>query len=54
MGSGIRMPCFYFSEKMAVLPAYGDFTGTHTVVPKPRDRIFMVGPDAVFEVGRKV
>jgi len=36
---------------MAVLPAYGDFTGTHTVVPEPGDRIFLVGIDAVFEVG---
>jgi len=54
MGSGVRMPCFYFTEKMAVLPAYGDFTGTHTVVPEPGDRIFLVGIDAVFEVaGRR-
>ena len=53
IGSGVRLPCFYFSARMAVLPAYGGFTGTHTVVPKPRDRIFLVGPDAVFEVGRK-
>lgn len=53
IGSGVRMPCFYFTEKMAVLPAFGIFTGTHPVVPKRRDRIFLVGPDAVFEVGAK-
>lgn len=53
IGSGVRMPCFYFTENMAVLPAFGIFTGTHSVVPKRRDRIFLVGPDAVFEVGAK-
>lgn len=50
IGSSIRLPCFYFTANMAVLPAYGHFTGTHTVVKKPGDRIFLLGPEAVFAV----
>ena len=53
IGSGIRLPCFYFRSNMAVLPAFGNFTGTHPIVKKPRDRIFLVGPEAVIEVTRK-
>ena len=48
-GSGIHSPCFYFSRGLAVLPAYGGFTGTHPVRPKERDRIFLVGPNEVVE-----
>jgi DNA ligase-associated metallophosphoesterase len=51
IGSGVRLPCFYFSKTLAVLPAYGDFTGTHSISRKPRDRVFLVGPEAVLEVG---
>jgi DNA ligase-associated metallophosphoesterase len=53
IGSGIRLPCFYFSANLAVLPAYGHFTGTTPVVKKPGDRIFLVGPEAVLSVAGK-
>jgi len=36
----IQLPCFYFGEKYAVLPAFGKFTGTYPVDPQPGDRIF--------------
>ncbi|MES1180306.1 MAG: ligase-associated DNA damage response endonuclease PdeM, partial [Verrucomicrobiota bacterium] len=47
IGSGVHAPCFYFSGKVAVLPAYGSFTGRHPVKPKGNDRIFLIGPDEV-------
>jgi uncharacterized protein len=53
IGSGIRLPCFYFSANLAVLPAYGHFTGTHPIARKPGDRIFLVGPDTVLAVTGK-
>lgn len=53
IGSGVRLPCFYFRPNLAVLPAYGDFTGSHPVIKKPGDRIFLAGPEAVFEVAGK-
>ena len=36
----IQLPCFYFGEKYAVLPAFGKFTGTYPVDPQPGDSIF--------------
>jgi DNA ligase-associated metallophosphoesterase len=51
-GSGVRAPCFHFGAQLAVLPAFGSFTGTHTVQANSGERIFLVGPDAVAEVSR--
>jgi DNA ligase-associated metallophosphoesterase len=53
IGSGVRLPCFYFSANMAVLPAFGTFTGTHPVMQRPGDRIFMVGPETIVKVPEK-
>ncbi len=52
IGSGVHAPCFYFSSGVAVLPAYGSFTGLHPVRPKPGDRVFMIGPGEVIEIVR--
>ncbi len=55
IGSSVRLPCFYFARKLAVLPAYGQFTGSHPTLKRPGDRIFLVGPEAVLEVvGKKI
>jgi uncharacterized protein len=61
-GSSMRSPCFFFSDSLAVLPAFGSFTGMHPVRPRRRkadargcishDRIFAVGPDEVIEIKR--
>jgi len=53
MGSGLRLPCFYFSQRIAVLPAFGNFTGTFTVRKTPGDRIFLTHPEAVVELTGK-
>jgi DNA ligase-associated metallophosphoesterase len=45
-----RLPCFWFSERVAVLPAFGAFTGMHTIRAKAADRVFAAAPDRVFEV----
>jgi DNA ligase-associated metallophosphoesterase len=49
----IRAACFWFGPDDAVLPAFGDFTGTHVISPETDDRVFAVGPDAVIEVTRR-
>lgn len=59
-GSALRAPCFHFSDSLAVLPAFGSFTGMHPVRPRYRknlldgtlshDRIFAVGPHEVVEI----
>lgn len=37
-----RLPCFYFSENQAILPAFGAFTGMYTIQPKEQDDVFLV------------
>jgi uncharacterized protein len=49
----MRLPCFWFGAYVAVLPAFGSFTGTYTVLPKQGDRVFVVADDAVIDVTAK-
>lgn len=35
------LPCFWFSEHFAVLPAFGSFTGLSIVKTRPGDRVFL-------------
>jgi DNA ligase-associated metallophosphoesterase len=37
----VRLPCFWFTDMHAVLPAFGDFTGLAEVFPGPTDRVFV-------------
>jgi uncharacterized protein len=46
-----RLPCFWFRPHLAVLPAFGDFTGNAIVLPEPGDRLFVVADHDVLEVG---
>lgn len=38
----VTIPCFFFSEKLAILPAFGYFTGLYKVKPRKTDTIFGV------------
>lgn len=38
----LRFPCFYFGEGYGLLPAFGDFTGTHPVKPSKTDLFFPI------------
>ncbi|MEJ7627615.1 MAG: ligase-associated DNA damage response endonuclease PdeM [Ferruginibacter sp.] len=46
----IQLPCFYFGKTYAVLPAFGKFTGTYPVEPKPGDSIFAVADNSVIKI----
>ena len=46
----LTLPCFYFSEKQAYLPAFGKFTGLATIAPKKADRIYIVAENKVIHV----
>lgn len=50
----LRLPCFWFGEPshhaVGVLPAFGDFTGTHPIQRRPGDRVWAVADEAVREV----
>jgi len=45
-----RLPCFWFRRGVAVLPAFGDFTGAADVRPEPGDRVFVIAGDRVLEI----
>lgn len=46
----LKFPCFYFGEHRGLLPAFGEFTGTHSLKPKPKDKIFIIVNDEVISV----
>lgn len=48
----MRVACFWFGSRCAVLPAFGAFTGMSMVRPLRGDRVFAIGPGAVVEVGK--
>jgi DNA ligase-associated metallophosphoesterase len=45
-----RLPCFWLASRVAVLPAFGDFTGCAEVVPKDGDDVWVIAGDRVARV----
>lgn len=43
----MTLPCFYFGERQAYLPAFGKFTGLARIAPKKDDRIYIVAENKV-------
>jgi DNA ligase-associated metallophosphoesterase len=43
---GEKLPCFYFSPRGAVLPAFGRFTGFISMKIQKKDRVFAILPPA--------
>lgn len=37
----MRMQCFYFSDKNAILPAFGDLTGSFIIEPTKADQVYV-------------
>lgn len=46
----LRLPCFHLQPGVAVLPAFGSFTGLHTVTAAPGDRVFAIAGEQVREI----
>ena len=38
----LRLPCFHLGAECGVLPAFGEFTGSHVVHPAPGDRVVVI------------
>jgi DNA ligase-associated metallophosphoesterase len=52
-GSGrqqMTLPCFHFGAGVAILPAFGEFTGTALVRPVAGDRVYVVAGERVVEI----
>jgi len=46
----ITLPCFYFGDRQAFLPAFGKFTGLARIAPKKKDKIYIVAENKVMFV----
>jgi len=46
----LRLACFFFSDQYAVMPAFGTFTGMHTLKPKRSDNIYVIAENKVIKV----
>lgn len=44
-----KMPCFWLSSGCLVFPAFGEFTGTHTVHSRQNDRVWIIADNAILE-----
>ncbi|MDE2095085.1 MAG: ligase-associated DNA damage response endonuclease PdeM [Burkholderiales bacterium] len=45
-----RLPCFWFAERVGVLPAFGTFTGMQAIRVRRGERAFAAAADRVFEL----
>ncbi len=46
----LKLPCFYKTDKQLILPAFGEFTGTYALTPKPEDEVFVLADQQVIKV----
>lgn len=46
-GKRLTLRCFWFGEKVGVLPSFGEFTGSYIISPERQDKIFVVAGDTV-------
>lgn len=44
----VQLPSFHFGARLALLPAFGEFTGMVSVATRPGDRVFVVADGEVF------
>jgi uncharacterized protein len=48
--NSLRLPCFHFGARVGVLPAFGEFTGSHVLPREEGDRVFAIAEQRVREV----
>ncbi|NWB24038.1 MULTISPECIES: ligase-associated DNA damage response endonuclease PdeM [unclassified Pseudomonas] len=46
----LRLPCFLIGNQVSLLPAFGAFTGGHSVTQEEGSRIFVIGDQEVWPV----
>ncbi|MBC6490234.1 ligase-associated DNA damage response endonuclease PdeM [Flavihumibacter stibioxidans] len=46
----LRLPCFYFDQNHAILPAFGDFTGLAIIEPSPEARVFVLAEQQIISL----
>jgi uncharacterized protein len=48
----LRLPCFVIDGRQIVLPAFGEFTGGSLVRPVNGERLVLVAPDRLIDLGK--
>lgn len=48
--TSLRCRCFLFRDRLALLPAFGSFTGSATIRPARNDRIFAINGESVVAI----
>ncbi len=43
----LQVPCFYFNDQFAILPAFGKFTGTHAISVSKKDKVYALAGNKV-------
>ena len=46
----LKLPCFFKSDGQLILPAFGEFTGTHVLQPQEKDEVFVIVENEVVKV----
>jgi DNA ligase-associated metallophosphoesterase len=46
----LTLPCFYFSDTLGLMPAFGEFTGLATIRVKKNDRVFVIADGKIIDV----
>ncbi len=46
----LMLPCFWFSKKQVILPAFGTFTGLAAIQPAEHDHVYVILNNKVMEV----
>lgn len=46
----IKLPCFYFDKTQAILPAFGKFTGLHTIKKQTTTKVFAIINNSIIKV----
>ncbi len=46
----LRLPCFYFNKSYGILPAFGGFTGTHSIKVYKNDLVFCIANNQIISL----
>ncbi|MEJ1223122.1 ligase-associated DNA damage response endonuclease PdeM [Sediminicola sp. 1XM1-17] len=49
----LKLPCFFKKQQQMVLPAFGEFTGTHILTPTKEDEVYAITKNEVILVAKK-
>lgn len=53
LNENAKVPCFAFSERVGILPAFGEFTGTAVVSANEFPNLYVVADNEIIDISRK-